>query len=138
MRPSASLALLMLVASCSSSVEPSALLVTSTQRLQYNAGDSVVVRFANLGDETIDYNACFATLQRRAGAVWQDLGPATGDVPCLGNTFHLQAGAVDSVIFGLTSNQPAATYRYALSSFRRNDGSPLSLSDRTTNPFLVR
>lgn len=132
------LVLTVLLLGCSSTTDPPVRLVATTQLLRYAPGDSVLVRFANFGVETLEYNGCFGHLERRGASSWVSVGPAFGSVPCLSIVIMLPAGAADSVRFGLTPGLPQGVYRYFLSVFTTQGGGDLSVTDRATNAFQVQ
>jgi hypothetical protein len=134
------LALSISLTACSSaSTEPQAgLLVVTTQLLEYHPGDSVLVRFVNLGDQQLVYNACFAGLSRRVASAWVVVSD-TSSLPCRAFALGLLPGAIDSTRFGLSANLASGVYKYVFdrTNFTTLDGVGVANSDRESNPFQV-
>jgi hypothetical protein len=131
-----------LAAACSSTATapPQGHLVVSTQSLSYLPGDSVVVRFANLGDQTVVYTTCFAALSRLDNADWVHVNLPSDTLPCRLRAKGLPPGSVDSARLSLPVGLINGVYRYVFdpADFTTFGGPGVADADKQTNAFEVR
>jgi len=100
-------------------------------------GQDAEVRFTNLSDGSLLYNACYALLERLVQTEWRDMGAASGDVPCSDELRILLPAESGVVAFPLPLDLALGTYRYRFTAFYDETEGLLPVADRVTNRFSV-
>ena|SRR5688572_12509141 len=120
-----------------SNLPVSGLLVLKTDRLLYQAGDTIKVTFENVSTELILLNRCRAALERADTAVGKLVFGNLSASPCRDVLEGLPAGHRLSGAFVLPHALNAGTYRIRFAAVFDSEQEPLPNSVTTTNSFQV-
>jgi len=123
---------------CPIPYDPRIVSIETVER-SYAAGDTVVVRLVNIGDDDLTYFPCGTFLDRKEltpRVHWITMAPAAVEAPCLDVLVGLAAGATDSVRYILPADVRSGIYRYRFDDLYR-DGAQLPVGDRSSHSFRV-
>ncbi|MGH7645890.1 MAG: hypothetical protein ACREMR_09925, partial [Gemmatimonadales bacterium] len=96
----------------------------------------VVVRFTNATADVVSYNGCVGFIERRSGAQWSSVAPASDD-PCRDYLAGLQPGESATSTLTLPLTLPPGVYRYRFSAVYAPGEALVPESERVTNSFTV-
>ena len=86
-------------------------IVLRTDRAQYAAGDTAILRLVNRSGESIGYNLCLHLVQHETDDGWVDTLYANGD-GCTLQMYLLRHGDSDTYPAALDREAPAGSYRF--------------------------
>jgi hypothetical protein len=116
----------------------SLLLQITTDRVHYERGDVVEVRFHNTSTSVLLLNRCDGFLERQSGSLWQVIMPASDEVPCRDVLEGLKPQASLTRPFDLAARLDPGTYRIRFSTALDSRQDLLEERNRVTNIFTVR